>query len=105
MPIYSNEEDREIAKTEDFLYCLKALGAKKLFEQARFAALIKSLRDYKVLISNDLMYVDELFHLMRQMDYDFAGKLLARSYHMMRPKAHRVLNRFSRLMALYATQQ
>jgi hypothetical protein len=39
------------------------------------------------------------------MNYDFCGRLLAPIYHLMSVKAHRIMNRYSSLMALYATQQ
>lgn len=35
------------------------------------------------------------------MGYDYAGGLLPTAYHQMSCKAHRIMNRFSRLMSMY----
>lgn len=105
LPIYTDEQDREVAKADEFLACLKTLGLKKLFEPSRFSQLQQTLKAHGIMKADQTLDVKKLFSYMRQMDYDHAGKLLAPTYHEMQPKAHRVLNRFSRLMSLYASQQ
>lgn len=44
-------------------------------------------------------------NLMRAMDYDFSGRLLDNKFHQMSTRANRVMNRLSRLLALYSTDK
>ena len=43
--------------------------------------------------------------LLRELNYDFSGRLLQSQYHKMTSQAHRVINRLARLLALYSTNK
>ena len=85
------------------------MGLNKYAEQHRFTRLVKSLSAAQCVVVVDdaapppqLIDLDRLFGRMRRLGYEYSGLTLADSYHLMSAKAHRVMNRFSRLMSLYA---
>lgn len=105
MPIYSNSQDNEVTKVVDFQKALQQMGLRKYVERSRFKSLIAHFKDEGLMATPELINTGAFFAYLREHGYDYAGRLLAPSYHQMSCKAHRVMNRFSRLMAIYASEQ
>jgi len=53
MPIYTDSDEFEVSKVDDFLDCLRKLGLKKYVESKKFNEIVETLKTQGCLMRNE----------------------------------------------------